>query len=86
MNRIIDQFDRQLRKARIHGVPERRDLRRRRARLMAARVAAPIAGLAPTPEQVRLMGLGPNWTLGDLFESFRMDLASRRRPGASHVA
>lgn len=81
---LAQKIDWELRRKRIHGVPERRDLRRRRARRMAAQVPAPIARPAPTAEQIQ-RAMASDWTFGAFFDSLRSYLASRR-PGAHHVA
>ncbi|MGU3665621.1 hypothetical protein ACLBX9_15690 [Methylobacterium sp. A49B] len=75
---IIDQLDRQLRRARIHGVPERRDLRRRRAKLMAAQVAASKMPEIPRlAEDVHRALAGREWTLGEILQLSLIRLPAR---------
>ncbi|GAN46096.1 hypothetical protein ABID82_001606 [Methylobacterium sp. PvP062] len=74
---IIDEFDRQLRKARIHGVPERRDLRRRRARLMVQVSASTMPEIPRLAEDVQRAVAGPHYTLGEIFQLALIRLPAR---------
>ena len=71
-------IDRQLRKVRLHGVPERRDLRRRRARLMAAQVSASTMPELPRlAEDVQRALAEPDWTLGQILKLALIRLPAR---------